>query len=102
MGKGLKIIEGKFKVKISRKKYEEDAIQHAIKMKDIPGLVWKIWAFDEEKSEAMGIYYFRDDDMAQLVFDSMDPRTWPDFTYDIEMRIWDVQEELCKINRVPL
>ena len=98
----MKIIQGRFKVRASRKKYEEDAKQHIKRMMDTPGLIWKIWAFDEEKNEALGVYYFRDDKIAQMVYDNMDPKTWPNYTYDIELRIWDIQEELCRFCNVSL
>ena len=98
----MKVIQGRFKVKMSREEYEEEAIHHANQMKDTPGLIWKIWAFDDERNEAFGLYYFRDDEMAQLVFDNMDSKTLGDMVSDVEFRIWDIQEELCRINQVPL
>ena len=98
----MKIIQGRFKVKLTREEYEEQAVYHANKMKDTPGLIWKIWAFDDEKNEAMGIYFFRDDRMAQLVYDGMDPKTLGENVYDVEFRLWDIQAELCRLNNVPL
>ena len=98
----MKIIQGKFKVSIPREQYENEALQEIDRMMETPGLIWKIWAFNDETSEAFGVYYFRDDDLAQIVFDNIDTKTWPDFTHDIEVRIWDIQEELCRKSHVPL
>ena len=98
----MKIIQGNFKVKITREQYEKEAIHHAIQMKNTPGLIWKIWAFNDTENEAFGLYFFRDDDMAQLVYDNMDPKTLGDKFSDVRFRIWDIQEELCRLNNVPL
>ena len=98
----MKVISGTFKVDFSREEYDERAKKDAIKMVDTPGLVWKLWAFNDERGEALGIYFFRDDNLAQVIFDAMDPRTWPKGCHDIELKIWDVQEELCKIMNMPL
>lgn len=98
----MKIIHGRFKITIPREQYEEEALQHMDQMMETPGLIWKIWAFNDEKNEAFGLYYIKDDDMAQLIFDNIDPRTFPEYAHDIEMRIYDIQEELCRACNVPL
>ena len=98
----MKIIHGKFKIDIPREQYEEEALQHIDQMKNTPGLIWKIWGFNDKKNEAFGLYYFRDDNIAQLIYDNMDPKTWPKFAHDIELTLYDIQEELCEICNVPL
>ena len=98
----MKIIQGNFKVKMTREQYEEEAIPHAKRMSDTPGLIWKIWAFDDTQNEVLGIYFFRDDAIAQMVYDNMNPKTLGENCYDVKFRIWDIQEELCKICNVPL
>jgi hypothetical protein len=98
----MKIIHGRFKVDITREEYEKKALQDIERMMDTPGLIWKIWAFDDEKKEAFGLYYFRDDTLAQLIYDNMDPKTWPKFAHDIELKLYDIQEELCRACKVPL
>lgn len=98
----MKLIQVKFKLEKTREEYEEAAVQSAQQMADFPGLVWKIWAYDDEENEAMGIYFYRDNRMAQMVLENIDQKTWPDYTYDLKKRMWDVQEGLCKITRAPL
>jgi hypothetical protein len=98
----LKLVQVKFKLGRTREEYEEAALQSAKQTADFPGLVWKIWAYDDEENEAMGIYFFRDDRMAQMVLENIDKKTWPDDTYELEKRMWDVQEGLCKITRAPI
>jgi len=98
----MKIIHGRFKVTIPREQYEKEAMEHLNQMTETPGLIWKIWAFNDNENEAFGLYYFRDDAIAQLIYDNMDPKTWPKFAHDIELRIYDIQEELCKACKVPL
>ena len=98
----MKIIHGRFKVTIPREQYEKEAMEHINQMTDTPGLIWKIWAFNDKENEAFGLYYFKDDAIAQLVYDNMDPKTWPKYTKDIELRIYDIQEELCLACNVTL
>ena len=98
----MKLIQVKFKLEKTREEYEEVAMQSAKQTADFPGVVWKIWAYDDEEDEAMGIYFFRDDRMAQMVLENINQKTWPDYTYDLEKRKWDVQEGLSKITRAPL
>lgn len=98
----MKFLQVTFKINKTREEYEKLAEEEANKIAAFPGLVWKIWAYDDEQNEAMGVYYFKDDNLAQMVLNNFDPRTWPKGTYDIKYRMWDVQEKLCKITRVPL
>jgi hypothetical protein len=100
--RALKLIQVTFKIRNTREEYEILAIEKAEQIATFPGLVWKIWAYDDEKNEAMGMYYFRDDNLAKMVLDGLDPRTWPEGTYDLKFRMWDLQEEICKITRAPL
>ena len=97
----MMILEARFKVAISRKEYEESANPH--KYADMPGLRWKIYAFNEEESMATGIYLFDDvqamkSQMAYLraAADQVD------HVSDLEMMVWDVQEALCKITGAPI
>ena len=98
----MNILQGRFKWNGTREEYEKIAENFVPEINKTPGLNWKIWAFDDERNEAFGLYYFRDDEMAQLVFDNMDSKTLGDMVSDVEFRIWDIQEELCRINQVPL
>jgi len=95
------ILEARFKVAISRKEYEESA--NPQKYADMPGLRWKIYAFNDEESMATGIYLFDDvqamkSQMAYLraAADQVD------YVSDLEMMVWDVQEALCKVTGAPI
>ena len=97
----MAILEARFKVAISRKEYEE--FVNPQKYADMPGLRWKIWAFNDEKSMATGIYLFDD---AQAMKSQMDylraTVDQVDFASDLDMMVWDIQEALCKITRAPI
>ena len=97
----MKILEARFKVAISREKYEETA--NPQRFVNMPGLRWKIYAFNDEKSMATGIYLF--DDVQAMNTYMKNLRTMVDqvdFVSDMEMMVWDVQEALCKITKAPI
>jgi hypothetical protein len=97
----MMILEARFKVAISREEYEESANPH--KYADMPGLRWKIYAFNDEESMATGIYLF--DDVQAMNFHMAYLRVAADqvdYVSDLEMIVWDVQEALCKITGAPI
>ncbi len=99
----MMILEARFKTAKSRKEYEESQNQKAHKYAEMPGLKWKIYAYNDEKSMATGIYLFNDvqamnSHMAYL----REGADKSDHVSDFEMMVWDVQETLSKIAGAPI
>jgi hypothetical protein len=76
----------------------------AEKIADLPGLVWKLWGYDDLEHVAESIYLFDTDGHA---------RSWGDGPMksalgshpgisDIEVRYYDVDERLSAVTRAPL
>lgn len=69
-----------------------------------PGLCWKIWIGDEDRSEVGGIYLFESDKAARSfvngpVFEQI--KNNPAFKR-VEAKLFDVNEECSAITRAPL
>ena len=47
-----------FNFSVSKEEYEQAVSPLADKFADVPGLKWKVWILNGEKSEAGGIYMF--------------------------------------------
>jgi len=47
-----------FNFSVTKEEYEQAVSPLADKFANVPGLIWKIWILNEEKSEAGGIYMF--------------------------------------------
>ncbi len=76
----------------------------AEKIADLPGLIWKLWGFDDSEHVAESVYLF---DSAEHA------RAWGEGPMraalsshpgisDIEVRYYDVDEELSAVTRAPL
>ena len=97
----MKILEARFKVSISREEYEKTA--NPKKYAEMAGLKWKIYAFDDEKSMATGIYLFEDINAMEAQMESLrQAGEFLDFVSDLELQVWDVQDALCKITGAPI
>jgi hypothetical protein len=99
----MKILEARFKVSISREEYERSASPGAQKWAEMPGLRWKIYAFDDESSMATGIYLFDDEEVMRAHMENLRKmEKVVEHASDLEMQVWDVQEALCKITNAPI
>jgi len=95
------ILEARFKTSMSRKEYEESQKPHMYA--EMPGLRWKIYAFNDEKSMATGIYLFDDVQAMNSHMAYLRERAdKSDHVSDLEFMVWDVQEALSKIARSPI
>jgi hypothetical protein len=54
------ILQVNFNFSVSKEEYQEAVSPLADKFANVPGLKWKVWILNEEKSEAGGIYMFED------------------------------------------
>jgi len=52
------MLQVNFNYSVSKEEYQEAAASLADKFANVPGLKWKIWILNAEKSEAGGIYMF--------------------------------------------
>ena len=102
----MKILQGRFRWEGTRESYEEAAKNYVEPINQYPGLLWKIWAFDDEKMIATGIYLYKDEESAQAAKkrteDTYEAGNFPEDMKDIKITIWDVQEELSRANRAPI
>ena len=53
-----KILQVNFKMKITGAQYKQTYEPAASVLAAVPGLVWKIWIFNDQEHEAGGIYLF--------------------------------------------
>ena len=78
--------------------------QDAEKIAGVPGLVWKVWAYDDDQHVAMGIYLFESASSARAFGDGpMIPglSAHPGIS-DIDVRYLEVDEELSAVTRGPI
>ncbi len=76
---------------------------HAI-ADEVTGLIWKVWIYDHDRSEAGGIYLFQDEASAQAylggdIFTGL--RNMPGVE-DMQVKIFDVNEVNSAITRARL
>lgn len=93
----MKILEARFKVAISREEYEASANPQKY------GAKWKIYGFDDVNSIGTGIYLFDDvEAMNSHMANLREMAKKIDYVSDLELQVWDIQEELCRITEAPI
>jgi Putative mono-oxygenase ydhR len=78
--------------------------QAAEKIAGVPGLVWKLWGYDDDQRVATSIYLFDSEWNARAWGDGpMVPAlsAYPRIG-NIEVRYFDVDQELSTVTRVPM
>ena len=76
----------------------------AEKIAGIPGLIWKLWAYDDGAKRAENMYLFESEAEARAWGDGpLKPSlsAYPGVS-DIEVRYYDVDEALSAVTRAPL
>jgi hypothetical protein len=96
----MKILEVRFHWGGTREEYETGARPE--RFKELAGLRWKIYGFDDEKSLATGIYLFEDAESLNNYLVPFRQATMPDGVSNVEYQAWDVQEGLSKITKAPI
>jgi len=96
----LKILEVRMRWGGTREEYESSARPERVK--DLTGLRWKIYGFDEENSLATGIYLFEDIESLNNYLVPFRNITPPPGVSDMEYQVWDLQEKLSKITKAPI
>lgn len=79
-------------------------LEAAEKIAGLPGLRWKLWGYDDSEHVAESVYLFDTDEHARAWGDG--PMTsalgsQPGIS-DIEVRYYDVDEQLSAVTRAPL
>lgn len=67
-----------------------------------PGFIWKIWTENESDKEGGGIYLFEDEKTAKAYLEKHTARLKGFGIAEINAKIFDVNEELSKINHGPV
>lgn len=70
---------------------------------NVPGLIWKIWVYDDENRRAGGMYLFESDEAAHAFGDGpMEPSlsSHPGIS-NITKRYFDVEEGLSRVTHAP-
>ena len=56
-----RLLQINFNLEVSSGEYEQTAKSLVDQFANLPGLMWKIWIINEDKTEAGGIYLFEDE-----------------------------------------
>ena len=67
-----------------------------------PGMIWKIWAENEEAHEAGGLYLFQDRASADAYMAMHVPRLRAQGFDNIRAKVFDINEPLTRITRGPI
>ncbi|MCM7589609.1 monooxygenase [Enterobacter chuandaensis] len=82
------------------KDMSEQLTELAKSINEEPGFIWKIWTESEKNQEAGGIYLFEDEDTALNYVRKHASRLKPMGVDEVIFKIFDVNEDLSKINHV--
>ncbi len=93
-----------FNFSVSKEEYEQAVSPLADKFADVPGLKWKVWILNGEKSEAGGIYMFEnqaslDEFLAGPLAKTV---TSHPALSDFSVKQFGIMEDITKITRGPL
>jgi hypothetical protein len=104
--KKVYILQGRFLWSGTREEYEKGAQIFVPEINKTLGLHWKIWAFDDAKMEATGIYLYEDKksalDAEKGIYENKKNNIYPPHMGGITIRLWDVQADLSKACKAPL
>lgn len=100
----MKILISQYKLKVPYYKYLEAARQDAPLFNEI-GIEWRIWLVNKEEGLVAGIHYYEDQEaldrgLKQLRSKGRAPREG--MIENISKQVFEVNEDLSKINKAPL
>ena len=99
-----KVLQVNLRFNVSATELAEEFVTAAGHIAAVPGLKWKIFCMNEERSEGAGIYLFEDDSALKsylegpIIAGMKDKKAFSDIT----MKTFDVVEEATAITRGPL
>lgn len=99
-----KILQVNFKMKITGAQYKQTYAPAAGVLAAIPGLVWKVWIFNDQEHDAGGIYLFDSEASMQAFMGSEIVAALmanPDLS-DFSVKTFAIIEDLSIITRGPV
>ena len=99
-----KILQVNFKMKITGAEYKQTYEPAASVLAAVPGLVWKVWIFNDQEHEAGGIYLFDSEASmkafmgSEIVAKLMANSDLSDFS----VKTFDIIEDLSIVTRGPV
>ena len=98
------MLQVNFNFSVSKEQYQEAVAPLADKFANLPGLKWKVWILNGEKSEAGGIYIFEnqaslDEFLAGPLAKTV---TSHPALSDFSVKQFGIMEDITKITRGPL
>lgn len=89
---------------ITREELETAWLEAAQPIANTPGLLWKVWLVNEEKSEAGGIYLFENAEAVQAYISSpiVDALKGSPVVSNISAKVFDVMSYHSSVTRAPL
>ena len=99
-----KILQINLRFNVSAAALAEEFVTAASRIAAVPGLKWKIFCMNEERSEGAGIYLFEDDDALNsylegpIIAGMKDKEAFS----DINVKTFDVAEEATAVTRGPI
>jgi len=93
-----------FNFSVSKEEYEQAVSPLADKFADVPGLKWKVWILNGEKSEAGGIYMFENQvSLDELLAGPLAKTvTSHPALSDFSVKQFGIMKDITKITRGPL
>ena len=93
-----------FNFSVTKEEYEQAVSPLADKFANVPGLIWKVWILNAEKSEAGGIYLFEnqaalDDYLAGSLAKIV--TTHPALS-NFSIKQFGIMKDITKVTRGPL
>lgn len=83
---------------------QERLLASAAKLADLPGLVWKLWLYDDRRHAAASVYLFESEAAARAWADG--PMVERLAAYpgvgDVRYELYDVDADLSALTRAPL
>ena len=98
------MLQVNFNYSVTKEEYEQAVAPLADKFANVPGLKWKIWILNSEKSEAGGIYMF--DSQASLDTYVAGPLAEAVLNHpalsNFDIKQFTIMEDVTKVTRGPL
>jgi len=99
-----RLLQINFNLNVPKNEYEQAANSLVNEFAKLPGLIWKVWILNEEKSEAGGIYLFENQaSMDDYLTGSLAKTvTSHPALSNFSIKQFTVMNDLTKITRGPL
>lgn len=96
-----KIVRISFRYEGSYSRFEPYLDQYVAELQEVPGLLWKIWTYDDARSCGAGIYLFDSEGEARAYLAMMVPRM-QQMALDVEGEVLDFHVRATRGTRGPV